>query len=161
MIMSGAIYLGVAECANAANAAKEVALAKRASGNGRQSSTVSVSGNTAVVEDVVGSCGGVGGGHERWLGYAGYAGSGGHEEEERLEEEWRPSSICESAWPGTAHKPRGSSRIPSCLVGRIAGEGISLGGGWKKLVRRGRTYITYARGSTPRLYKSQYAKAVQ
>jgi hypothetical protein len=64
--MSGAIYLGVAECA------KEAALVKspRASGSGRQNST----GNTAVdTRPGVGSSGGdgVGGGHEsvgRWLG---------------------------------------------------------------------------------------------
>ena len=30
-----------------------------------------------------------------------------------------------------------SSRIPLCLLGRIAGEGISLGGGWKKFQVKG------------------------
>jgi hypothetical protein len=82
--MSGANYLGVAEWA------KEEALAK---GNGRQSTVVSVSGRN-----------GAGRGQEAGgrPGHAPAAPSGS-----------RHRSICESAWPCTAQRPRESSRIPS------------------------------------------------
>ena len=85
--MSGAIYLGEAECA------KEAALAKRASGNGRQISAVSVSGN---MDTRVGSSGGdgVGGGYES-VGDPGWPGYG--------------SPSCEPPWSSIAHRSR---RIP-------------------------------------------------
>jgi hypothetical protein len=86
----------------------EVALG---SGNRKQSSTISVSGDVAVsslggnrVGSVQESIGG-------WLCQAS-ACSGRHC--------W-PSSICESAWPCTTYGPWESSRIPSYLVSQMVG----------------------------------------